>query len=245
MLDVVRSGDLELGLGRPESALAQLDRLDTLLDELGLVDVDVSPAPERVDALIRLGRTVDARAAAAGYAARAADKGQPWALARAARAVALTGPDDELDEHFGRALHHHAHTADAFETARTQLAYGSRLRRSRRRVDARPLLRTALDGFESLGAAPWADRAASELRATGETAQRRGANALDGLTPQELQVARMLAEGRSTREAAAALFLSPKTVEYHLRHVYGKLGIRSRAELAGTAGLAGVRGSRP
>lgn len=236
-------GDLELGLGRPHAALERLHRLVTRLDELGLVDVDVSPAPELVDALTRLGRTEEAHEAASRYAARAAAKGQPWALARAARALALTGPDEEFDELFGRALDHHAHTLDTFELARTELAYGSRLRRGRRRVDARPLLRSALQRFESLGAHPWADNAANELRATGETAQRRGTSPVAGLTPQELQVARMLAGGRSTREAAAALFLSPKTVEYHLRHVYGKLGIRSRAELTQMTELAEVHSS--
>lgn len=238
-------GDLELGLGRPEAALTHLHQLDVLLDELDLIDVDVSPAPELVEALTQLGRTGQAREAARRYAGRAADKGQPWALARAARAVALTSGDAELDKHFQRALDHHSRTPDTFELARTELVYGSRLRRSRRRIDARPLLRAALARFESLGAAPWADRAAHELRATGESAQRRGVNRLHGLTPQELQVARMLAGGRSTREAAAALFLSPKTVEYHLRHVYMKLGIGSRAELAEVPELTDVRRPPP
>ncbi len=87
-----------------------------------------------------------------------------------------------------------------------------------------------------MGATPWADKAAAELEATGETAHRREAEAIDELTPQERQIAQLLAEGRTTRQAAAALFISPKTVEYHLRHVYLKLGIRSRAALAETFG---------
>jgi len=213
-------------------ALGHLD-LDTLLGELGVVDADLSPAPERVDALVRVGREEQARAVADRYAGQAAAKGQPWALARATRAVGLTCPDTDLDEHFGRALHHHSRTLDSFELARTQLSYGSRLRRALRRVDARPPLRAALALLESLGAAPWADQAAGEPRATGETAQRRTHSALQALTPQELQVARMLAAGSTTKGAAAALFLSPKTVEYHLRHVYVKLGVSSRQELAG------------
>jgi DNA-binding NarL/FixJ family response regulator len=86
--------------------------------------------------------------------------------------------------------------------------------------------------FEALGAQPWADQASAELAATGETARRRDASTLNDLTPQELQIARLLAEGKTTREAAAAVFLSPKTVEYHLRNVYRKLGIASRDELA-------------
>lgn len=226
-------GELELGLGRPDAAITHLDRLEALLAELRLVDADLSPAPELVDALARVGRDDLARETAARFAARAATKGQPWALARAARAVALTCADDEIDEHFSGALDHHARTLDSFELARTQLSYGSRLRRARRRVDARPMLRASLATFENLGAVPWADQAANELLATGETAQRRDVTAVDQLTPQEMQVARLLSAGRTTREAAAALFLSPKTVEYHLRHVYVKLGIRSRAELAG------------
>ena len=97
---------------------------------------------------------------------------------------------------------------------------------------AREQLRTALDIFEHLGASPWADRASAELAATGETRRRRDPATIDELTPQELQIALALAGGKTTRETAAALFLSPKTVEYHLRHVYQKLGIHSREELA-------------
>jgi DNA-binding CsgD family transcriptional regulator len=121
---------------------------------------------------------------------------------------------------------------DRFQTARTRLAYGERLRRLARRIDARSQLRAALEDFEDLGATRWAERAAAELAATGETVRRRDADPRSSLTPQELQVGLLVIEGRTTREAAAALFLSPKTVEYHLRKVYAKLGIGSRAELA-------------
>lgn len=223
----------ELGLGRTDAALDRFRALDSVLDDLGLVDVDASPAADMVEAMVRLGMTDEAGALAASLTERAEVKGQPWSLARAARAAGLTCPDTDVDVCFSVALAYHQHTPDAFEAARTELAYGSRLRRMKRRVDSRPHLRSALATFERLGAVPWADQAASELRATGETAQRRSATGLDHLTPQELQVASMLAGGRTTREAAAALFLSPKTIEYHLRNVYLKLGIRSRAELAG------------
>ena len=128
---------------------------------------------------------------------------------------------------------------DRFETARTRLAYGERLRRASRRVRARDQLHGALDDFEDLGASRWAERAALELAATGETVRRRGADPRASLTPQELQVSMLLVEGRTTRETAAALFLSPKTVEYHLRKVYTKLGIGSRSELAELLGAAG------
>jgi DNA-binding CsgD family transcriptional regulator len=144
----------------------------------------------------------------------------------------LAAPDAHIDDLFAAALACHAHTLDGYETARTSLAYGSRLRRARRRADARPQLRLALATFEKLGARPWADLAAIELEATGETVRRRDQNEAAALTPQELQISLLLAEGKTTREVATALFLSPKTVEYHLRKVYTKLGIRSRAELA-------------
>lgn len=228
--------ELDLGLGRTESALERLRELDAHLAELGLHDVDLSPAPEMVEALVQLGQVDEASAIAADLTRHAEVKGQPWSLARAARAAGLTCPDDDVDVCFAVALAYHQHTPDTFETARTQLAYGARLRRLKRRVDARAPLRAAFTTFEALGAAPWADRAALELRATGETAQRRSTTGLDHLTPQELQVARMLGGGRTTREAAAALFLSPKTIEYHLRNVYLKLGVRSRTELAAAVG---------
>ncbi|MGB6022101.1 MAG: helix-turn-helix transcriptional regulator, partial [Ornithinimicrobium sp.] len=106
------------------------------------------------------------------------------------------------------------------------------LRRRRRRKEARVHLRAALDTFEELGAEQRAEQAVMELGATGQSVQRRGASLLGLLTPQERQIAQILADGQTTREAAAALFLSPKTIEYHLRHVYTKLGVNTRADLA-------------
>ncbi|MGY1802493.1 AAA family ATPase [Blastococcus sp. SYSU D00922] len=239
-------GDLELGLGRPEAALAHFERLDALLGRLRLDDVDLSPAPELAETLLRLGRVEEARAQAGAYAARAAAKGQPWALARAARSLGMTCADDrDADRHVAAALEHSRRTLDPFELARAQLSAGARLRRSRRRGEAREHLRAALAAFDRLGAVPWADQAAAELRATGETAQRRRGSTTEDLTPQELRIATMLAAGRTTREAAAALFLSPKTVEYHLRHVYIKLGITSRPELAARLGVPAPRPAPP
>jgi DNA-binding CsgD family transcriptional regulator len=223
-------GELELGLGRAEQAVELFEAQQAALLRRGIADVDLSPAPELVDAYLRLGRIDDAKAAAAAYAAAATVKGQPWALARAARSAGLV--ENEPAPHFERALELHARTPDIFESARTHLAYGAVLRRARERLSAREHLRVALETMETIGADPWAEQARMELAATGETARRRDASTLDQLTPQELQVALLLAEGRTTREAAAALFLSPKTVEYHLRHVYRKLQIASRADLA-------------
>ncbi|MEU8227888.1 helix-turn-helix transcriptional regulator [Kribbella sp. NPDC048915] len=162
------------------------------------------------------------------HSALAEAKGQPWSLARAARA---RGVVDNSEQGFACALGWHEETLDAFELARTRLAYGAWLRRIRRRVDARTQLRLAVESFDALGAVNWADQAAAELKATGETARRRVPSTADELTPQERQIAVLLADGNSIREAAARLFLSPKTVEYHLRKVYAKLGIHSRTEL--------------
>jgi DNA-binding NarL/FixJ family response regulator len=99
-------------------------------------------------------------------------------------------------------------------------------------VDARTHLRAALETFEDLGAEPWAERARAELRASGETARRRDASAVPELTPQELQVATLVRQGMSNRDAAAQLFLSPRTIDFHLRNVFAKLGVASRTELA-------------
>lgn len=183
--------------------------------ELGIGDVDLSPVPDLVEAYLRLGRSEEAALLAGEYADWAAEKGQPWALARAARSRGLTAPDEQLDEWFEEALRLHARTPDLFETGRTHLAYGARLRRVRQRVRAREELRAGLELFDRLGAERWAEQASAELAATGETARRRVPSTLDDLTPQELQIALLLARGQTTREAAASLFLSPKTIEYH------------------------------
>ena len=177
------------------------------------------------------------------YRDAATAKGQPFALARAERALALVAADPEFAPHFDAALHYHDATPDAFEKARTQLYFGERLRRTRKRVEARKQLRAALKTFDELGAAPWAERALTELQASGETARVREDTYRQQLTPQELQVAMTLAEGATTREAAARLYLSPKTVEYHLRHVYDKLEIRTRDELRDA--VLGDTGRRP
>ncbi|GAA1629099.1 LuxR family transcriptional regulator [Kribbella alba] len=222
-------GDLELGRGNPADALPQYERLADVLRSLRVLDPDLSPAPELVEVYLRLGRTDEAAATARSFAVLASDKGQPWALARAARVIALI---DDDERQFEVALGWHEQTLDVFETARTRLVYGAWLRRIRRRVDARAQLRSAVAEFDRLGAPAWADLAAAELKATGETARRREPSTADQLTPQERQIASLLADGESIRAAAARLFLSPKTVEYHLRKVYAKLGIHSRSELA-------------
>jgi class 3 adenylate cyclase len=228
---MIALGMLELGLGRPDEALQHLSGCASFLEENAMTDPDLSPAPDIVDALVRLGRLDEAREVSRSYELAAESKGQPFSLARAARAKALVADDRDFASYFQAALRHHDSTSDSFERARTQLHFGERLRRTRKRIEARKQLRAALKAFDELGAAPWAERAMTELQASGETARLRDERHRQQLTPQELQVALTLAEGTTTREAAARLYLSPKTVEYHLRHVYDKLEIRSRDEL--------------
>ena len=224
-------GELELVRGDAAASLALLRRLEELLSRLGTADVDLSPGPELVAALVRLGQVDEAVTVTDSFRVAAEAKGQPWARARAQRCQGLVAPE-EFDAPFREALALHAGTLDLYEAARTELAYGERLRRAGRRLEARVQLRAALATFSALGAEPWADQAAAELDLTGERVPRRAIGGIAALTPQELQVALLLADGRTTREAAASLFLSPKTVEYHLRKVYTKLGVRSRDELA-------------
>ena len=234
-------GERELSLGRPEAALAHFEEQRAVLRSRGILDADLSPVPELVEIYLRLGRGQEAAEAAGEFERGASIKAQPWALARAARCRGLLAAEGESDRHFEAALALHGQTPDAFEAGRTHLAYGARLRRERQRLRAREQLRAAVDVFDRLGADPWSEMARAELAATGETARRRDVTTLDDLTPQELQIALSLAGGRTTKETAAALFLSPKTIEYHLRNVYRKLSIGSRSEL--TAAMTGP-GSR-
>ena len=224
-------GELELGAGNPEAALAHFEEQRNVLHTRGILDADLSPAPELAEIYLRLGRGPEAAKTAEEFTRDATAKAQPWALARAARCRAMVAAEGEAERYFDTALAMHALTPDAFETARTHLAYGARLRRERQRVRAREQLRAAVEVFDHLGASPWSEMARAELAATGETARRRDVSTLNDLTPQELQIALSLADGRTVRETAAVLFLSPKTIEYHLRNVYRKLSISSRGEL--------------
>jgi DNA-binding NarL/FixJ family response regulator len=153
----------------------------------------------------------------------------------------LASDGAEADAWFVRALELHAVTRHRFETARTQLLYGEVLRRARRKTEARGHLREALATFEGLGARMWAERALAELRATGATARKRDESTRGELTAQELQIVRLVALGQTNPDVAAQLFVSPKTVQYHLRKVFAKLGIASRIELTGLV----VRGQIP
>ena len=150
-------------------------------------------------------------------------------LALLARCDALLGTRDP-DQAFGEAITR-SPGLPPLQRARTELLYGEWQRRERRRPDSRVHLRAALDSFRTMGAVPWAERAEAELRASGETARKRDLSTAGQLTPQELQIARLVTGGLTNKEIAAQLYLSPRTVDYHLRKVFTKLGITSRAEL--------------
>jgi DNA-binding CsgD family transcriptional regulator len=139
---------------------------------------------------------------------------------------------EEAEQAYADAISLHGDGARPLDWARTELLFGEFLRRGRRRAEAREHLREALERFERLGARPWAERARAELRASGETARKRDPSTLLQLTPQELQVARFVSEGLSNKEVAAQLFLSPRTIDAHLRSIFSKLGITSRMQLA-------------
>ena len=157
--------------------------------------------------------------------------GTPWTSAMLARCRALLASGEAAIAFFQESLARELADGPSLNSARTQLLLGEFLRRERRRVDARPYLRDALETFERLGAVPWAERARVELRASGETARRRAPDAAGALTPQERQIARFVAAGATNKEIAAQLFVSPRTVDHHLRNVFTKLGITGRGQL--------------
>jgi DNA-binding CsgD family transcriptional regulator len=224
-------GLLELGLERLEAAVAILDEASHLVISKGIFGRDLLPEVDLVEALVRLGRAGEARDRLESWRARGGHEGSPLVAALDARCGGLLAEEDDFEVEFELALRLHQGSANPYGEARTRLCYGERLRRAGRRVDARPELRAALEAFERLEAPAWVKRARRELRATGEKLGRRTAELGDELTPQELQVALQVAEGKTNREVAAALFLSPKTVEFHLSRVYRKLDVTSRSEL--------------
>jgi DNA-binding CsgD family transcriptional regulator len=224
-------GALELSLGRTRAAIVELEAAERLCEDHGLEDpLQIPWAPDLVEAYAHAGRRDDARRAAERLAGRARHSGVPLALAFAARCQGIVAPAG-FERHFERALGHHAGAGAPFEHARTLLAAGARLHRARRRVEARRRLREALAGFEQLGATLWAERARHELRAAGAV-DRAPVTGPAELTAQERRIARAVARGATNREVAETLFLSPKTIEFHLSRVYRKLNVRSRVELA-------------
>jgi len=223
-------GLLALGLGRHEDAVDEL----VPAERVWIASTHVEPSavsflPDLVEAHLHCGHREDARASLARFRVAAERAERRWALAAVARCEGML--EDDYDEPFERSLALVEASPLALERARTHLAYGERLRRSGRRRDARPHLRLAHEAFSAVDAAPWAERAAAELRATGESVGPRTPDRRGELTPQELQIAQLIAEGKTNKEIAAQLYLSPKTIEYHLANAYRKLEIHSRAEL--------------
>lgn len=157
--------------------------------------------------------------------------GTPWAEGIEARSRALLAEGEAAETLYRKAIEHLAPTRLRVDLARTHLLYGEWLRRERRRIDARTELRTAHERFSEFGMQAFAERARIELEATGEHARKRTVDTRGDLTPQEAQISRLAAQGHTNREIAAQLFISPSTVEYHLRKVFRKLNVKSRTQL--------------
>ena len=225
---------LNNGLGRYEAAA---DGAQHSSDE-GDYGYAGASLPELVEAASRSGRPEVAAAALHRLEERTRAAGTDWALGVLARSRALLSEGDAADALYREAIDRLERTRIRIELARARLLYGEWLRREDRRVDAREQLRAAHDTFSRAGAEAFAERARRELSATGETVPRRTAETRDVLTPQEAQIARLAADGQTNPEIGAQLFISPRTVEYHLRKVFTKLGISSRKELRGALASA-------
>ena len=226
-------GALELARGRPEGSLEYLEPLaaDVARTGRGEPAVVLWPA-DLIEALIATDRRDDAAEALAALDGQARRTGGAWAQGVVARYRGVLAGEADIDAAFEPAIACHERSQMPFELARTRLCYGERLRRAGRRIDARAQLRQALVCFDALGARGWAERARRELAGSGQRVPRGPQRDRERLTPQELQIARCVARGATNKEAAADLFLSPKTIETHLTRVYRKLGVRSRSELA-------------
>jgi DNA-binding CsgD family transcriptional regulator len=223
----------QLGSGDVGRAAAKGREVRDIVEGFGMLDPSVIQwRGDFIEALIKSSHEDEARVEIERFAEQAELTGRPWPNAAVARCRGLLATDEDIDGLFEEALAWHARGADPFERARTPLSYGERLRRARRPGHARPHLRSALETFDRLGATPWAARARGELRASGGAVPPAQHAVSHDLTAQELEVAMLVCRGSTNREAAAALFLSPKTVEAHLSRIYRKLDVRSRTELA-------------
>jgi DNA-binding CsgD family transcriptional regulator len=216
------------GLGRHEEALTAAGRA---ADRPGDVGASTWALPELVEAASRSGRADVAADAVERFGELARASGTEWALGLEARSRALVSSGDAADAFYREAIERLGGTDVRLELARAHLLYGSWLRRERRRIEARDHLRTAHELFAAMGANGFAERAERELLATGERARKRTVDTRGQLTAQEGQIARLARDGLSNPEIAARLFISPRTVEYHLHKVFGKLAITSRTEL--------------
>jgi ATP/maltotriose-dependent transcriptional regulator MalT len=215
-------------LGRYDEALAVLERVAENPEGTGL---SIWVAAEFVEAAVRSGNAQRAFGPLARLTEIAEANGNDWSLGLRAARAAMVEEGEAAEQLYREAIERFSRTRIRIGIARSHLLYGEWLRRENRRVDAREHLRLAHELFSEIGNEPFAERARRELLATGETVRKRTVETLDELTPQELQIGRMAAEGFTNPEIGAQLFLSPRTVEWHLRKVFGKLGISSRRQL--------------
>jgi DNA-binding CsgD family transcriptional regulator len=224
------------GLGRYDDALVAARLATERTPELFL---SAWVLPELIEAATRTGHDDLARAAFARLTAAASSAGEDWALGIEARSRALLSSGADADALYREAIERLSRTQHRPELARAHLLYGEWLRRQGRRVDARAELRAAHDMLATIGMAAFAERAHRELLATGEHVRKRSVETLAVLTPQEEQIARLARDGLSNQEISAQLFLSPRTVEWHLRKVFGKLDVSSRRDLRKALPLPG------
>ena len=187
---------------------------------------------ELVEAASRIGKEVSAAPALERLAQGTSASGTGWALAIEARCRALLSRGEAAETMYRQAIDLLMPTMLGFDLARTRLLYGEWLRRERRPRDAREQLRAAHGLFSEFGMDGFTERARVELRATGEHARKRTVETPTNLTPRETQISQLVAQGATNREIAEQLFVSPTTVEYHLRKVFSKLGVKSRTQLA-------------
>ncbi|WP_166665432.1 helix-turn-helix transcriptional regulator [Kribbella caucasensis] len=235
-------GTLALASGRYQDAVDELaPAVDSLADGGVTEPRTFAVEGDLAEALARCGQVEEAMRLVERLEAYGRPRKAASVLAVAARCRGLLASDGEFEACFGDALAAYGSVDAPLEQARTLLCLGERLRRQGRRSAARDHLRTAWTMFEQRGAAYWADRARSELRLTGETLQRRTDDPRRQLTPQELQIALLVADGARNTDVAISLFVSPKTVEAHLTRVYRKLGVASRTQLAAQLAHAAQR----
>ncbi|MCY9786923.1 AAA family ATPase [Nocardiopsis sp. EMB25] len=224
---------LELSRGNAADAFFRLRALVHAGPGHGHPTMRLLTAPHFVEAATRMGETEWARTSLAGYERWAEGIGSPSARALAARGRGLLATGDEAADHFENALALHRESGDDdVEQARTHLLFGAFLRRARLPGRAREHLYDAVESFERFGARLWVRQTRAELRAIGTAERDPDASATSDLTAQQQQIARLVAEGATNREVAAHMFISPRTVEHHLRGIFRKLNIRSRVDLA-------------
>jgi DNA-binding CsgD family transcriptional regulator len=218
---------LELGAGRYSDALLAAQ----FATDRQAIGWRCQSLPLVVEAGLRSGNRTAAERALVELEVRATASATPWALGLLERSQAMLADDSLAEGLFKQSIAHLKQTLVVTDLALAHLSYGEWLRRHQRRIDARIQLREAHETFQSMGAAGFAERARSELLATGEHAIHRDVETKNDLTPQELKIAQLASRGATNPEIAAQMFISPSTVDYHLRKIYRKLGITSRRQL--------------